>query len=219
MSPGSIRRSRTPGPGWRRGVSIPFVLAGLLAVLAGCGAAFDPSGPCNGDGKGPGAYPELEALVPRTFELGQKPDLVDSGRTCSDSGLGSLKDHGIRELRFAGATFETGSQSGVTLATFESADGPALDAAWLADFYETTARTGKNIQSLDTSTVALGPDPAARRLDVLNDESYQTVVVWKQEDRVVVAIVADFIREAQTRQVHERRVQDALGAWLAQAGF
>jgi hypothetical protein len=208
MSPRARLRSRTRV----RAVAVAFaivVLAGLLATCAG--PTFDPSGPCTVDGKAAGAYPDLEALVPRTYN-GSGPAELDSGRTCSTDGLGSLASHGVKELRFAGATWETGTQSGLTLATFTSVGGPVLDPAWLSEFYETTAQGGKNIQSIDTSTLALPTGEAADRLDVLNDESYQTVVVWQQGDRVVAVLVGDFIREIQSKDAHEKVVQSAIAA-------
>ena len=182
----------------------------LAFLLAGCGASFDPTGACTVDGKQPGAYPDMEALVPRAYQ-GAAPKEVDSGRTCSADGLGSLAGHGVKELRFAGATWETGTQSGLTLATFSSVGGPALDPAWLSEFYETTARTAKNIQSIDTTEMTVA-NVAARRLDVLNDESYQTVIVWPKGDRVMAVLVGDFIREVSTKDAHEKIVQAALDA-------
>ena len=41
------------------------------------------------DGSAPGAYPELEELVPPSFEE-RAPDRLDSGRNCTDENLGTL---------------------------------------------------------------------------------------------------------------------------------
>lgn len=185
-------------------------LAAVALLLSGCGASFDPTGACTVDGKQPGAYPDMEALVPKTYN-GTSPKELDSGRTCSTAGLGSLAGHGVKELRFAGATWETGTQSGLTLATFSSVGGPELDPAWLSEFYETTARTAKNIESIDTFEVTVANVPA-RRLDVLNDESYQTVIVWRKGEQVAAVLVGDFIREVATKDAHEKIVQAALDA-------
>ena len=204
MSPRSRRRSATP-----RGLLLAALVA-LALLLSACAASFDPTGPCTSDGKVPGAYPELEALVPKTYN-GAAPAELDSGRTCSADGLGSLAGHGVKELRFAGATWTTGTQSGLTLATFSSVGGPKLDPAWLREFYETTARTAKNIQSLETSELMVANVPA-HRLDVLNDESYQTVIVWPREDRVMAVLVGDFIREVSSKDAHEKIVGAALDA-------
>src|SRR5215213_3619796 len=69
----------------------PAVLVLALAVLVGaCAggaeASFDPTGPCLTDGSAAGAYPDLEALVPTTYE-GRAPDTLDSGRHCSSEEL------------------------------------------------------------------------------------------------------------------------------------
>jgi hypothetical protein len=205
MSPDLRRRSRTPG----RTAALLAALTAAVLLVAGCGTAFDPNGPCTTDGKVAGAYPDMEAVVPKTYN-GAGPAELDSGRTCTPEGLGSLAGHGVKELRFAGGTWTTGTQSGLTLATFRSVDGPELDPAWLSEFYETTARGAKNVTSIDTSEVALAPDAHARRLDVLNDESYQTVIIWRQDDRVVAVLVGNFIRDIQTKDAHEKVVQAAL---------
>ena len=57
-------------------------------------ASFDPAAPCPAEGQQPGAYPDLEALLPATHE-GKAPDSVDSGRLCTDANLGTLAAAGI----------------------------------------------------------------------------------------------------------------------------
>src|SRR5215210_6340281 len=112
MSPRSRRRSAPPRGGPARGVAAALVgilLAGIVA--AGCSASFDPAGPCRTDGSAAHAYPDLEAQLPTTFR-GAPPSEVDSGRACTPEGLGTLAGHGISELRFAGATWSTGTDSG-----------------------------------------------------------------------------------------------------------
>ena len=42
----------------------------------------------------PGAYPDLEAMVPARY-MDAAPETLDSGRNCSDANLGSLPDAGI----------------------------------------------------------------------------------------------------------------------------
>src|SRR5262245_18599450 len=110
-------------PGFRRSIRArPAVVAVLLAALlaAGCGAAaFDPSGPCTADGRAAGAYPTLEALVPRELD-GNPAPRVDSGRSCTPGALASLASHGVKELRYAGSTWETGPDGGVSIAVFEA---------------------------------------------------------------------------------------------------
>jgi len=209
MSPRS--RPCSPARPRRRAVASVLVLLAPL-LLAACGAAFDPTGPCTADGSAPGAYPDLEASVPKVYK-GTGPGAVDSGRACTAAGLGTLATHGVKEVRFAGATWSTGTDSGLSLAIFTTVDGTTLDPAWLAEFYEAGARTGKNVTSVDTSTYAVTPSISGSRLDVLNGESYQSVVVWQGAGRIEVAVVADFIREIQTKDAHDAVVRAAVDAF------
>jgi hypothetical protein len=194
-----------------RAIAIGLVLA-LAAVLAGCSsdAAFDPSGPCTADGSAPGAYPELETVIPTAFR-GAKATQLDSGRVCTADGLGTLAGHGVKEIRFAGGTWQTGSQSGVSLAVFTTPDGTQLDPAWVEEFYETGARAGKNVQSVDASQMTLPDGSPGSRIDVLNGDSYQTIVVWPRRGQVAIALIADFIQDIQTKDAHEAVVQAAVG--------
>jgi hypothetical protein len=191
---------------------LTLVVAVLGSFVAGCaGATFDPSGPCTADGRAPGAYPALEALVPR--DLGNNgPTSVDSGRNCTDRALGSLVTHGVEELRFAGATWETGTSSGVTIAVLEA---PGLRADWVHEFYRLGAENARNTESVDASEVQLGGTPAFR-VDTLNGESYQTVIDWQDGGRVRVVLVSSFIREIDRKATHEQVVDTALEAAFAQ---
>lgn len=187
------------------------LLAVLSALASGCaGATFDPSGPCNSDGRAAGAYPDLEALVPREFQ-GRAPDRVDSGRNCTTAALATLALHDVTELRFAGAIWDLGSNSGVTLAVFEAS---SLEAPWVAEFFEAGARTARRVESVDVRSIVLPGGVAASRVDALNGESYQTVVVWPDGERVRVALVASFIREVSTKEAHDALVTDAIAAAL-----
>ncbi len=190
------------------------VLTGLLiAVLAGCGGPpFDPTGPCTTDGSVTGAYPELEAAVPSAYRS-TPPNALDSGRACTPAGLGTLATHGVDELRFAGATWEVGSDSGVSLAVFTDPSGPALDPAWVAEFYETGARAGKKVESVTAGDYAVTDRINGRRIDVLNGESYQTIVVWERNGQVAVALVANSIRRVETKEAHEVDVRAAIDAF------
>ena len=196
---------------------LPARLAVVLAVvlgfaLAGCASSFDPTGPCTNDGSAAGAYPELESAVPASFRSAAPAEL-DSGRACTSDGLGTLAGHGIKEVRFAGGTWTTGTDSGLSLAVFTTADGPALDAGWIAEFYETGARAGKNVTSVEASDYPVTDAVQGRRIDVLNGESYQSIVVWPRNGQVAVALVADFIREIQTKDAHDVVVRDAVDAF------
>lgn len=206
----SARRPLRPGAGLR---AVAFSLALLAPIMLGaCGAQFDPSGPCTADGSAAGAYPDLEAKVPKLYK-GAAPAELDSGRACTATGLGTLTAHGVSELRFAGATWTTGTDSGLSLAIFTTADGTTLDPAWLEEKYEAGARGGKNVISVDTSTYAVSPSISGSRLDVLNGESYQSVVIWQGAGHVEVAVVADFIREIQTKAAHDAVVRAAVDAF------
>jgi len=189
-------------------------VAVVAAVAAGCAARFDPTGPCTTDGRVAGAYPDLEAQVPRLFR-GNPPTSLDSGRDCTSNGLGTLTGHGVAELRFAGARWTTGSESGLSLALFESGSGPTLTRDWLAEFYETGARAGKNVTSVEPSDYPVDQLVTGRRIDVLNGESFQTVVVWERGGRIEAAVIADAIREIETREAHDAVVRDAVAAWAA----
>jgi hypothetical protein len=116
------------------------------------------------------------------------------------------------ELRFAGATWSTGDQSGVSLAVLADADGPPLDVAWVVEFYETTARAGKNVQSVETSDYSV-TGAVARKIDVLNGDSYQSVVVWPSDGRIAVALVANRVQDIQTKDAHEKVVRTAVDAF------
>ena len=105
----------------------------------------------------------------------------------------------------------------MSLALFRSEGQTALTRDWLAEFYETGARGGKNVESLEASDYQVEPSIVARRIDVLNGESFQSVVVWERGGRIETAVIADFIREIQTREAHDKVVRDAVDAW-AKAG-
>ena len=195
------------------------VLALILATMLGaCSAApsFNPTGPCevNGklvDGRAPGAYTDLEAQVPVAYD-GRAPNRLDSGRTCTPANLGTMLPRGVPTVRFAGGLWEVGERSGVTLALFTA---PTLTSTILSEFYETGARTASKTDAIQASDVTVG-GLAGRRLDVLNDESYQTIITWPAgSGSVRVVLVGSDVRETVARQVHEDRVTAALAAWAA----
>jgi hypothetical protein len=181
------------------------VIAAALFVLASCASpravSFDPSGACTSDGSAPGAYPDLEGLIPRTFR-DEAPGTLDSGRHCSGPSLGSLASAGIAEIRFAGGTWSFGGERAAVLAVFEA---PGLTADALADFYASSARTANRTQVLGESEPTI-VGRAARRLDTKTGERLQTVVVWPsaEVDRVNVVI---------TNDLPDARIQEALDAF------
>ena len=165
-----------------------------MLLLGACGASdpvvvtFDPAAPCPAEGQQPGAYPELEAMLDTGYE-GRAPDSVDSGRVCSPEALGSLADAGIPGLRFAGATWQTGGTSGLTLAVFK-ADG--LDATKMLEFMP----VGRE-RAPDGEAPALrhdrGRDSREAAYVLGSDGTGQTVVAWQVagEDVVRVLLAAD----------------------------
>jgi len=162
-------------------------------LVAACGtgpvyATFDPASPCTQDGRYPGAYPALEARLPKLL-LGRAPDAVDSGRNCTVAELGTLAGHGIREVRFAGASWFLSGNAGVTLALFT---GEGLTAEWLGEWYESTARAARNTRQIDPTRPTIA-GAQAYRLDTINGESNQTIVDWTPAggDAVYVVVAAD----------------------------
>jgi hypothetical protein len=191
-----------------------LLIALAAAVLGGCealgGPTFAPSGDCVVDGRLPGAYPALEALVPRSIN-GRPATTVDSGRNCSDASLGALAGHGVHELRFAGATWDEGQGNGVSIAVLSLAD-QALPIDWVEEFYLTGAQNGKHTGNIETSRPTYPGVGTVYRLDTLNDLSFQTVVVWPDEPYARVVIVATQVGPSASRQVHDARVAEAVGA-------
>ena len=191
---------------------VALAVAGLIAGCVGGRAApsFDASGPCTVDGQRPGAYPELERLIPATFE-GIAPARLDSGRNCTERNLGTLASHGIREVRFAGALWETGDRSGFTLAVLTA---PSLTAELMADFYEAGARAGRKTEEVKRSTFDLD-GRNAWLISTLNDESYQTIAVWDggQPGTVRAVLVGSDVRETDGMGPHNDLVQRAMSAF------
>ena len=183
-----------------------------IAILSGCGPAgpsFSTDGPCLADGRAPGAYPALEALVPKTIS-NRAATTTDSGRNCSDAALGTLTGHGVHELRFAGATWDEGNGNGVSIAILALPDGP-LQAAWAEEFYQYGAINGKHTGNVETTRPTYPGAGTVFRLDTLNDLSFQTVVVWPDGGRVRVVIVATQVGPTASRTVHDARVAEAVG--------
>ncbi len=179
----------------RRPAAALALLVALAFVTSACGtsrnlvASFDPASACTTNGRMAGAYPDLEALLPASYD-GKPPASVDSGRSCTADALGTLATHGITSARFAGATWSLGASTGLTLAIF---DGTGLDAATMLEFYETPARSASHTDTLKDSDTTVGGRPA-KRLDVLNnDGTGQTIVTWPSSTpgRVLVLLASD----------------------------
>jgi hypothetical protein len=181
-------------PARRPAARLAVVALAAALALGACSAkapstSFDPASPCPAQGQQRGAFPDLEALLPTDYD-GKAPTNVDSGRSCTAEALGTLADGGVKELRFAGATWETGGTSGLTVALF---DGAGLDATLMRDFYQRGAETARRTEKVVATDVTVG-GKAGKRLDVLgSDGTGQTVVAWPADraGRVWVLLAAD----------------------------
>ena len=196
-------------------LKLVHIAAALVAILCtACtqvgGTTFNPAAPCTADIRQPRAYPDLEAMIPSTFQ-GRPPTTLDSGRNCTPQSLGLLAQAGVAELHFAGGIWELGSRSGETLAVFTA---PGLTADKVADFYEAGARSARKTENVTRSTLILNGKPAIQ-IETLNDQSFQTIVVWQapQADVVRIVLVASDVRETKGMNEHRDRVaraEDAL---------
>ena len=200
-----------------RSLAAILALAAALA-LGGCSPeqlAANPLGPCGDDARSAGGFPELEALVPKALgEDRRTPDRVDSGRNCSDMTLGTLKSHGVTELRFAGATWNgTSNSEGTVIGVLATPSWvPPLEAAWVEEFYEAGARAGKKTDNVEVSRPTIGPVGQVFWLDVLNDLSFQSVVTWQADGVIHLVIVATDVAPLKDRDDHNRAVSEAVHA-------
>lgn len=180
-----------------RRLAVALAAGLLLAACSGAAptpASFDPLVPCAGadEQRMAGAYPELEASLPAELD-GVAQTNRESGRYCSETTLGALMAAGIEEMRFGAATWDRGGGKAVSLVLFE-ADG--LTANGLFETYETSARATSKVHDIRTSqpTIAGGP---AHRMDLLNDESFQAILVWPGDrpGQVRVVLAADLTND------------------------
>ncbi len=181
--------------------SLSLLLTLVVSACSAPAASFDPTGACSGDGSAPGAYPELEALVPTTYRS-TPPELLDSGRNCTTPNLGTLAALGLTEIRFAGGTWTFGAERAAVLAVFSA---PGLTADAMADFYTNSARTANRTQVIAAARPTLAGRPG-RRLDTKTGSRLQTVMVWPAAtpDRVNVVI---------TNDLPDARIADAVDAF------
>jgi len=197
----------------------------VAAAVLGCqpAASFQAEGDCLADGRAPGTYPDLEAKLPRSLggigpanatgsaTADVAPTTVDSGRSCSEPKLATLWSHAVRDLRFAGATWDRGNGEGIVSAFFTTPPGqPALEAAWMEEFYQSGAEASTKTENIEITRPSMGPAGVVFRLDTLNDLSLQSVVVWPAEDGVRVVIVATRVAPGADREAHETVVQVAV---------
>lgn len=195
-------------------LALAFVLC-AAACQPSAGASFQPEGACAIDGRGPGIYPSLEQLLPGG--LGEEgPTSVDSGRSCSDQRLSTLKAHGVIDLRYAGATWTPEGGSSTVIAVFTTPAGsPPLQPAWMAEFYETGARASTKTENIEIGHPTYDQAGAVYQLNTLNDLSFQSVVVWPGDGVVHVVIVATQLEPGgETRADHDVAVRNAV-LWAA----
>ncbi len=186
-----------------------FALVAAVALLLGaCGAggaaaSFDVAAGCPSEGRAPGAYPELEARVPATYE-GRGPNQLDSGRHCDPASLGSLAAAGFDEVRFAGGTWDLGGYRAAALVVFAA---PGLTADQVAQFYATSARAANRTQITGESAPQVA-GRAGHRLDSTTGDRTQTVVIWPSADDGVVNVVL-------TNDLPDPKIQAAIDAFEA----
>jgi hypothetical protein len=166
---------------WNNGFAV--VLIALVAAACG-GTRFDPSGPCTVDGRAPGAYPAIERLIPDRFD-GAAPTVLDSGRNCTATALGSLASHQVGELLFAGGQWHLGDRSGVTMAVLSSPT--SLDVGWVGEFYESSARIARHTENVAAGPATIG-SVDAYRIETLNDQTGSRAA----HDQIVGRAVATF---------------------------
>ena len=202
--------SRThPSRATLRALVAPLVLLlGIGALVAACGpeqasASFDPATPCNGAARQQmkGAYPALEDRIPLEIE-GRPAASRDSGRFCAAETLGSVYEAGVTEVRFGGGIWEAGERGGIQLGAFE---GDGLTPALLAEEYRQAADRSRRTEAVRATTLEVDGRPAWR-IDVVNGNSRQAIVVWGSDDAAVVQVVVAV-------DVNEAQLQAAIAAY------
>ena len=187
------------------------VLTALAAVAAGCSSSPSPAPGACADTRAPGANRALEARLPARL-AGLPPSRVDSGANCSADALTTLKAHGVAELDFAGATWDAGNGVATSIAVLALPAAAPLPVAWVEEFYEVGARSGKKTDNIAVSRPTFPGLGGAFRLDALNDLSFQSVVVWPDGPIVRVVIVASPVSPSASRAEHDSRVEVAVQA-------
>jgi len=199
--------SSTLDPRRRAAIVLAVVALAGAFLLAGCSSAapasFDPAAPCSGTARQQmkGAYPDLEARIPAMID-GSEAASRDSGRFCSKETLGSVLDAGVTEVRFGGAIWEAGERGGFQLGAFE---GDGLTPALLAEEYRRAADASRRTEAVRATTLEIAGRPAWR-IDVVNGNSRQAVLVWGSADGAVVQVVV-------AADVDEAQLQRAIAAF------
>jgi hypothetical protein len=185
----------------------------VLGACGSAGATFSTGGPCLADERAPGAYPDLEALVPRML-AGKASTALDSGRNCSDKALGTLTAHDVHELHFAGATWDFGGGAGTSIAIL-ALPSASLPIEWVEEFYTAGALNGTKTDNVKTSQPTFDIVGTTFRIDALNDLSQQSIVLWADGSRIRVVIVASPVSPTASMADHDARVASAVAAAAA----
>ena len=90
--------------------------------------------------------------------------------------------------------------------------GVPLPVAWVEEFYEVGARSGKKTDNVAVTRPTFPGGGTVYRLDALNDLSFQSVVVWPDGPIVRVVIVASPVNPSASRAEHDSRVEAAVQA-------
>ena len=152
-----------------------------------------------------GAYPDLEARIPLVLD-GRAADSRESGRFCSKATLGSLWDEGIREQQFGGGIWAVEPGGGTTLPGLQLSvfRAPGLDAQLMADEYKSGAEATQRVTVVSATNEQIDGRPGFR-INLLNGDSHQAIVVWPSADGTVVQVVI-------AADVPESKVQSAITA-------
>jgi hypothetical protein len=108
----------------------------------------------------------------------------------------------VIEVQFGGAIWEAGERGGFQLGVFE---GEGLTPALLAEEYRRAADASRRTEAVRATTLEVDGRPAWR-IDVVNGNSRQAIVVWGSADGVVVQVVV-------AADVDEAQLQGAIAAF------
>jgi hypothetical protein len=164
----------------------------LVAACAGSSSApFDPATPCGGADRQEmkSAYPDLEARIPTQID-GQAADSRDSGRFCAKATLGTAWDVGIHEAQFGGGIWAFDSTGGTSLAGLQVSvfRAPGLTTQLLADEYTSGADATRQVTVVSATNEQVNGRPGFR-INLLNGDSHQAIVVWPSADGAVIQVV------------------------------
>ena len=140
-------------------------------------------------------------MVPPIYE-DASPETLDSGRHCTAASLGTLREAGIDEVRFAGGTWGFGGIRAAALAVFSA---PGLTAEAMADFYAASARTANRTLVTGESEPTLA-GRQVHRIDTETGPRQQTVVVWPAAEPDVVNVVI-------TNDLPDQKIEAAIQAF------